>query len=81
MFKTCPVAQQFHMKKDKARYIVVYGFYPALKAKQQTKINASSWFSVSFDGSLNRRQQKCQMYVNIRYWNGEKNLAQSVYYD
>ena len=38
---TCPVAQQFHMKKDKARYMIVYGLYPSLKSKQQTKINAS----------------------------------------
>ena len=49
MFKTCPVVQQFHMKKDKAKYVIVYGLYPALKAKQQTKINASPWLSVSFD--------------------------------
>ena len=37
--------------------------------------------SVSFDESLNRRQQKCQIDVNIRYWDGEKNVAQSVYYN
>ena len=81
MFKICPVAQQFNMKKDKVKYMVVYGLYPALKAKQQTKIHASPWFSVSFDESLNRHQQKCQMDVNIRYCDGEKNVAQSVYYD
>ena len=69
------------MKKDKVRYMIVYGLYPALKAKQQTKIHASPWFSVSFDESLNRNQQKCQMDVNIRYWGGEKNVALSVYYD
>ena len=64
---TCPVAQQFHMKKDKARYMIVYGLYPSLKSKQQTKINASPWFNVSFDESLNRHQQNCRMDVNIRY--------------
>ena len=37
MFKNCPVAQQFDMKKDKVRYMIVYGLYPALKAKQQKK--------------------------------------------
>ena len=46
-FKTCPVAQQFHMKNDKARYMIVYGLYSALKAKQQTKINTSPWFEPS----------------------------------
>ena len=81
MFKNYPVAQQFNMKKYKVRYMIVYGLYPALKAKQKTKIHASPCFSVSFDESLNRNQQKCQMDVNIRYWGGEKNVALSVYYD
>ena len=67
MFKKCSVAQRFNMKKDKVRYMIIYGFYPALKAKQQIKIHASPWFGVSFDESLNRHQQKCQMDVNIRY--------------
>ena len=79
MFKTCPVVQQFYMKKDKARYMTVYGLYPDIKAKEQTKINASPWFSVSLDESLNSHQQKCQMDVNICYWDGKKNVAQSVY--
>ena len=35
IFKTCQLAQQFRMKKYKARYLIVYGLYPALKAKQQ----------------------------------------------
>ena len=30
---------------------------------------------------LNCHQQKCQMDVNIYYCDGEKNVAQSVYYD
>ena len=80
MFKNCPVAQQFNMRKHKVRYMIVYGLYPALKARQQTKIHASPWFSVAFDESLNCHQQKCQMDVNICYWDGEKNVAQSVYY-
>ena len=60
MFKTCPVAQQFHMKKDKARYMIVYGLYLSLKAKQQTKINASPWFGVSFNESLNRHKRNAK---------------------
>ena len=80
ILKTCSVAQQFDIKKDKATYMIVHGLYPALKTKQ-TKINASPWFTVSFNESLNRHQQNCQMNVNIGCWAGEKNVAQSVYYD
>ena len=37
--------------------------------------------SVSFDESLNFNQQKCQMNVNIRYWDDEKNVTQAAYHD
>ena len=66
------------MKKDKARYMIVCGIYPAFKQQLNTTINASPWFSVSFDESLNRHQQKCQMDVNIRYWNNEKIIVETV---
>ena len=69
------------MKKDKAKYLIVYGLFPALKLKIQSLINASPWFSVSFDESLNRHLQQCQMDANIRYWDSQRNIAQSTYYD
>ena len=81
MFKTCPIAQQFQMKKDKVKYLIVYGLYPALKANLRERINQSPCFSVSFDESLNHHQQKCQMDVNVRYWNESKHIAESAYYD
>ena len=36
---------------------------------------------MSFDESLNKNQQKCQMDVNLRYWNDEKNIAETFYLD
>ena len=62
------------MKKDKARYMILYGPYPALKTKPQIKINASPWFIVSLSESLNRHQQKCQTDINICCWDGKKVL-------
>ena len=81
MFKNSPVAQKFKMKKDKAKYMIVYGLYPAFKEKLEARISSSPWFSVSFDESLNRHQQECQMDINIRFWDSEKKIAQSVYSD
>ena len=72
------------MKKDKARYMIVYGLYPVrskITKKKKIIITASPWFSVSFNESLNHHQQNCQIDVNIRCWDGEKNVAQSVYYN
>ena len=53
IFKTCQLAQQFRMKKYKARYLIVYGLYPALKAKQQANNRRITCFSVSFNEILN----------------------------
>ena len=60
--------------------MIVYGLYPALKTKQQTKINTSPSPCLFYE-RLNCHQQKCQMDVNICYCDGEKNVAQSVFYD
>ena len=81
MFPNSPVAQHFQMKKDKARYLIVFGIYPALRANLIATINASPWYSVSFDESHNRHQQKCQMDVNVRYWNNHKNIVESSFLD
>ena len=65
MFKHDPVVQKYQMKKDKTRYFIRYGIYPVFKDNLVTHINLSSWYSVSFDESYNRQQQKCQIDVNI----------------
>ena len=44
-------------------------------------INNFPWYSVSFDESLNKNQQTCQMDVNFRYWNDENNIAETSYLD
>ena len=59
--------------------MIIYGIYPAFKQKLKIMINNSPWYSVSFDESLNKNQQKCQMDINLRYWNAEKNIAETSY--
>ena len=49
--------------------------------KLKSMVNTSPWYSVSLDESLNEYQQKCQMDVNIRYWNDETNIAETSYLD
>ena len=66
--------------KDKCWYFIRYGIYPVFKGKLIDRIKLSQWFSVSFDESLNKEQQKCQMDVNIRYWNVVKNIAETAYF-
>ena len=79
MFKTSPVAQKFQMQKDKSRYTMIYGIAPVFRTNLIKMISSSPWFGVSFDESFNRQQQRCQMDVNIRHWNNNKNIAESAY--
>ena len=61
--------------------MIIYGIYPVFKQTLKGMINNSPWYSVSFDESVNKNQQKCQMDVNLRYWNDEKNIAETSYLD
>ena len=81
MFPDSAIPEKFSLGKDKVGYMIRYGIYPAFKQKFTTMINTSSCYSVSFDESFNKNQQKCQMDVNLRYWNDEKNIAETSYLD
>ena len=81
MFFGSAVPEKFSRGKDKVRYMIIYGIAPAFKQKLRSMITTSPWYSVSFDESLNKEQQKCQMDVNIRYWNDKRNIAETAYLD
>ena len=81
IFPDSAIPDKFSLVKDKARYMIIYGSYPAFKHKLKIMINISPWYSISFDESLNKNQQKCQMGINLRYWNVEKNIAETSYLD
>ena len=79
MFPDSAVPETFSLGKDKARYMIIYGIAPTFKQKLRNMINTSPWYSVSFDENLNKEQQKCQMDINIRYWNDKRNIAETAY--
>lgn len=61
--------------------MIMYGIYPVFKQTLKRMINGSSWYSLSFDESLNKDQQKCQIDVYIRFWNDKKDIAETSYFD
>ena len=77
MFPDSAIPGKFCLGKYKAIYIIIYGIYPVFKQKMKSVINSSPWYSVSFDESLNKNQQKSQIDVNLRYWNDKKNTAET----
>ena len=55
--------------------------FTCIKQKLKSIINNSPCYCVSFDESLNKNQQTCQMDVNFKYWNDENNIAETSYLD
>ena len=81
MFPDSAIPGKFSFGKDKVRYMIIYGVYSAFKENLKSMINSFPWYSVSFDESLSKNQQNCQMDVNLRYWNDEKNIVETSYLD
>ena len=81
MFPDSAIPGKFSLGKDKVRYMIIYGVYTAFEQNLKSMINSSPWYSVSFDESLSKSKQKCYMDVNLRYWNGKKNIVETSYLD
>ena len=81
MFPESKIASQFTLGKTKARYAMLYGIAPEFKKQLIYDINASTFYTVSFDESLNSQVQMSQMDVGVRYWNNRKNIAETRYFD
>ena len=74
------VVGNFSLSKTKAAYFVKYGISPWVNGKLTKQITSSPFFSVSFDESLNKKLQKTQMDVQIRFWSDELNKAVTRYW-
>lgn len=53
MFPDSLIAQQFSMSYDKVAYFINFGIYPVVHDVLVANIRSASFFSVSFDESLN----------------------------
>ena len=60
MFPESKIASQFTLGKTKARYTMLYGIAPEFKKQLIYDINASTFYTVSFDESLNSQVQMSQ---------------------
>ena len=61
--------------------MILYGRAPYYKDELIKRINDSIYYSVSFDEALNSVIQKCQMDVNISYWDSTEHKVKTSYFD
>ena len=67
--------------KNKSKIYNALWNCPEFKKQLIYDINASPFYTVSFDESLNSQVQMSQMDVGVRYWNNRKNIAETCYFD
>ena len=81
MFPDSKIAFQFTLGKTKARFTMLNGIAPEFKKQLIYDINASPFYTVSFDESLNSQVQMSQMDVGVWYWNNRKYITETHYFD
>ena len=80
MFPDSEIASQFTLGKTKARYAILYRIASEFKKQLIYDINASPFYTLSFDESLNFQVQMSQVDVGEWYWNNRKSIAEIRYY-
>ena len=61
--------------------MITHGIGPYYKTKLIDKIKSASYFVASYDESLNRNFQEEQMDIHIRYFDCNKNIVETNYFD
>ena len=79
MFPDSAIAKGMKMKKDKCGYVVKHAIAPYCEHLLLEQVSRSPVFALSFDESANKHIQKGQMDFIIRFWDDDKEIAQSRY--
>ena len=75
MFPGSPTAQNFSLGADKLRYVMVHGITPYCYEMLKKEVDASDFYTVMFDESLNSVTQSSQMDILVRFWDNTTNTA------
>ena len=77
----CDILKKVQLKKDKIAYTISYGTAPFFHKQIIKEVEASDYYSVGFDESLNKITKLCQMDISVRYWKekeGEQDKGEVV---
>ena len=81
MFSECPTAQKFHFGPDKLKYVINWCLAPHFKDLIKTKLQNPEFLVISFDESLKKPTQNCQMDIGISFWSQETKQVEVRYWD
>ena len=81
MFPDSDIAHSYSMAKTKLSYVINFGIVTHFRTLLLEKLVKSKFYTVCFDGSLNKVVQKCQMEFSLRFWDKAANEAVVQYFD
>ena len=77
MFPDSEIARKITLQKGKCQYVISHELAPYCEQLLMQNFTASPCHSVSFDGSLNKKIQVGQMDLYVRFWDVNKELAET----
>ena len=80
MFPDSGIAAKFTCAAKKASYMTVFGIAEYIKQELTKCVSTSGPFVLMFDKSLNKKSQKKQMDVHVRFWDASS-VVQTRYLD
>ena len=81
MFSDSQIASEFQMSRTKLSYLINFGIDQHLRQLLVDKINCCSFFTMSYDESLNIVTQTSQMDLVVRFWNTTENQVSVRHWD
>ena len=81
MFSDSQIASEFQMSGTKLSYLINFDMAPHFRQLLVDEINCCSFFTMSFDESLNKVTQTSQMDLTVRFWNTTENQVSARYWD
>ena len=81
MFPDSEIAKKFQLGPNKVKYVTNYGIKPYIKDLLVESIKKSDCYIVSFDESLNKVTQNCEMDLLLRYFDSSDDRVKVRYFD
>ena len=81
MFSDSQIASEFQMSGTKLSYLINFDIAPHFRQLLVDEINCCSFFTMSFDESLNKVTQTSQMDLTVRFWDTTENQVSARYWD
>ena len=81
MFSDSQIASEFQMSRTKPSYLINFGIDQRFRQLLMDEINCCSFFTMSYDESLNIVTQTSQMDLVVRFWNTTENQVSVRHWD